>query len=571
MLAVLFASLFQGATPAFGNLGLSIALIETPSVNRTWADFSLLYEDQYHSPSQLQAEIQRFETLVPSLVETMVIGQSYEGRNITCLRITNELNEEQKAKTLVLAQHHGREQITVEMALRFALRLMNSYGVDDEITQYVDTEEIYIIPSMNPDALERVVNLNDYWLRKNLRPYDNDGDGLLDEDPADDANGDGVISSYDVYAKSDGGSILTYLYSYFEGIDDDDDGRINCDEIGLVDLNRNYARSWGLEPGSSSDPWSQVYHGAYAFSEPETQAFRDFALQHRFAISYTLHSGTNATYFPLTSYGAYTEPTLYYAVLQDLAGMLPPAFYSDQGRSSSFLTFTRAQKPMIETGCGMWEDWMYADRGTKVPITFELYHNTAVDMDEAFTLIVDNSTHYIEEWHDIFGYFDPVTESIESLWTDIMPVFDYLLEMTPRLSIVSKSVAGGTNQGDTVTASLGVECLSPRLGSSDEIEVAMMDGTRLCLLSVASPHATTQMQGSFQLPVDLTVTNYTIRLGNNYTGYTRLIISANSQSADGGLFVASGVAVAAGGTLVLAVLLSRHRGKTATTRQVLAP
>ncbi len=570
MLVVLFASLFQGVTPALGNSGFSIALVETPSVNRTWADFSLLYEDQYHSPSQLQAEIQRFETLAPSLVDTWVIGQSYEGRNITCLRITNELNEEQKAKTLILAQHHGREQITVEMALRFALRLLDSYGLDEEITQYVDTEEIYIIPSMNPDALERVVNLNDYWLRKNLRPYDNDGDGLLDEDPADDANGDGLISSYDVYAKSDGGSVLTYLYSYFEGIDDDDDGRINCDEIGLVDLNRNYARAWGSEPGSSSDPWSQVYHGAYAFSEPETQAFRDFALQHRFSIGYTLHSGTNATYFPLTSYGAYTEPALYYSVLQDLTGILPPAFYSDQGRSSSFLASARTQKPMIETGCGMWEDWMYADRGTKVPITFELYHNTAVDRDEAFTLIVDNSTHYIEEWHDIFGYFDPVAESIENLWTDIMPAFDYLLEMTPRISIVATSATGDTNQGATVTANLGVECLSPRLGSTEEIEVIAMDGTHLCSLSVSSPHTTTPMQGSFQSPVDLSVANCTIRVGNNYTGYTRLIISAHTLSTDGALLIASGITVAAGGTLVLAVLFSRHRARTAATRQVLA-
>lgn len=571
VLCVLFASLFQGLTSALGNSALSIALVETPSVDRTWADFSLLYEDQYHSPSELQAEIQRIETLVPNLVDTWVIGQSYEGRNITCLRITNELNDEQKAKTLVIAQHHGREQITVEMALRFALRLLNSYGVDEEITQYVDTEEIYIISSMNPDALERVVNLNDYWLRKNLRPYDNDGDGLVDEDPADDVNDDGLISSYDVYAKSGGGGGLTYLYSCFEGIDDDGDGRVNCDEIGLVDLNRNYARAWGFEPGSSSDPWSQVYRGAYAFSEPETQTFREFALQHRFAMGYTLHSGTNATYFPTTSYGGYTEPALYYSVLQDLVSILPPSFYSDQARSSSPLASARAQKPMIETGCGMWEDWMYADRGTKVPITFELYHNTSVDMAEAFTLIVDNSTHYIEEWHDIFGYFDPVAGSIDSLWSDIVPAFDYLLEMTPRLSIVPTSIAGGTNQGNTVTPSLAVSCLSPRLGSTDEIEVIGLDGTPLCSLSLVPPDSMTPMQGSFQLPVDLSVANYTIRVGNNYTGYTRLIISAHTPSADGGLLIGAGITVAAAGTLVLAVLLFRRRGRTSVAGQVLTP
>ncbi len=219
----------------------------------------------------------------------------------------------------------------------------------------------------------------------------------------------------------------------------------------------------------------------------------------------------------------------------------------------------------------MWEDWMYTDRGTKVPITFEIYHNTSVDMAEAFTLIADNSTHYIEEWHDIFGYFDPVDESIDSLWADIVPAFDYLLEMTPRLSIVPTSIAGGTNQGNTVTPSLAVSCLSPRLGSTDEIEVIGLDGASLCSLSLAPPDSTTPMQGSFQLPVDLSVTNYTIRVGNNYTGYTRLIISAYTPSGDGGMLIGAGVTVAAAGTLSLAALFVRRRGKAAATRKVLTP
>jgi len=509
----------------------------------------------------VQKEIDRFNQLVPDLVDVQVIGQSYQGRNISLLRITNELNEEQKAKTLVVAQHHGREQITVEVALRFVLRLLNGYGLDAKLTQYVDNEEIYVIPSLNPDALERVVSLGDQWLRKNLRPFDNDGDGLFDEDPYDDTNGDGLISSYDVYAKSGPSEPLTYLYSYFEGIDNDGDGRVNCDEIGLVDLNRNYDRYWGYEPGSSSDPWSQVYHGASPFSEPETQTFRQFALQHRFSMAYTLHSGTNATYFPVDSLGRYTKPALYTSIFQDLDSILPPGFHTAQ-QSSSLIARARAQRPLIETGCGMWEDWMYSARATEVPITFELYHDASVDLDEAFTTIIDNSTHYIEEWHDIFGYFDPVADSIDSLWADIVPAFDYLLGMIPRLEIVASST-GGVNQGDTVSIAFGVKCLSPRLGSTDEIKVLDLNGAALCTLGKAIPQTSVPMQGTIQLPVDLSASNYTVRVGNNYTGYTRYIISSYVAPSDGSLLTAAGVTVVAASSLTLGVLLVRHRRRPA--------
>ena len=115
----------------------------------------------------------------------------------------NEEITTQKAKSLVVAHQHGREQITVEAALRFIIYLINNYGIDDEITEHINTQEIFIIPTVNPDALDVVVEDEDYWLRKNLRPYDDDGDGLIDEDSYEDVNGDGIVSSFDVFEKDE--------------------------------------------------------------------------------------------------------------------------------------------------------------------------------------------------------------------------------------------------------------------------------------------------------------------------------------------------------------------------------
>ncbi|MFX0108515.1 MAG: M14 family zinc carboxypeptidase, partial [Candidatus Hodarchaeota archaeon] len=165
-----------------------ITKVTLDSIPRNWSSLSLLYPTIYHPPNRVVDEVEHFEQSVPQLVDTEVLGYSYEGRPIVSMRITNELATRPKAKTLVVANHHGREQITVELALRFALWLLNGYGNNPNITHYIDTEEIFIIPMLNPDALQRVVVNYDNWLRKNLRPWDEDRDGIADEDPPDDAN-----------------------------------------------------------------------------------------------------------------------------------------------------------------------------------------------------------------------------------------------------------------------------------------------------------------------------------------------------------------------------------------------
>jgi hypothetical protein len=318
--------------------GTSVPIVEkmaVSSVSRTWEPVSLIYEDQFHDPVKLNEEIENIHSIVPDLVDLEVIGESYEGRNITCLRITNELNTVQKAKTLIVAQHHGREQITVELALRFVLWLLNGYGIDAALTEYVDTQEIYVIPTLNPDALEIVVNDGNHWLRKNLRPFDNDGDGLFGEDDAEDVDGDGFISEFYVYLKSspsDMPNINDYDYTYYEGIDNDGDGLVNEDEVGLVDLNRNYPIFWDL---GETDVTTQEYRGAAPFSEPETQAFRDFAQQHKFAMAYSLHSGTNATYFVQDTSFNWVEPILSYQVASDFRDILPSGFNQGIGYPTS--------------------------------------------------------------------------------------------------------------------------------------------------------------------------------------------------------------------------------------------
>jgi len=525
--------------------------VEVPSVTRTWDTISLLYEDQFHDSAEVDEEIDNIHSMVPELVDVEIIGESIEGRNITCLRITNEMNTAQRATTLVLAQHHGREQITVELALRFILWLLNGYGVDTALTEYVDSQEIYVIPTLNPDALDIVVNDGNHWLRKNLRPYDNDGDGLFGEDDAEDTDGDGSISEYIVYLKSSPSEmpdISDYDYSYYEGIDNDGDSLYNEDEVGLVDLNRNYPNFWDL---GVTDVTTQEYRGTAPFSEPETQAFRDFALQHKFAMAYSLHSGTNATFFVQSGTNNWVEPSLYYQMAVDYRGILPSGFNNGIGYPALDVL------NLASATAGGWGEWMYYEQDCTAPITFEIYTNESANIEDAYVIIVNNSTHVIREWEDIYGYFNPVVEHIQTLWLELLPAFEYLLEMTPRIDIDVTAITGGVTAGATLTLTTSMHCLSSRLGCNDPIVLLGNESEVLDTMTVVEAGQTLTDQVSFILSEDLSDSDYTISIGNDYSGYAQFVLSSGSSTGPDLVLIGIGIGIVLIAVVIIVYLKSR--------------
>ena len=532
----------EALTPVF-------SVIETSSIERTWDDVSLLYPDQYLNNSMVIAEVDNILTAAPDLVDVNIIGQSYEGRDILSIRITNEGATHQKAKTLLVAHHHGREMVTVNHAIYFMQWLVNSYGEDVQLTEYVDSQEIYVIPTMNPDALDYIFNNSDYWLRKNLRPYDDDGDGMFDEDTYDDANGDGHITQYEVWEKGSGGR-NTYLYAYYEGIDDDGDGHFNEDWVGHTDLNRNYDANWGIEPSASLDSMSQAFAGTAPFSEPETQAFRDFAQEHRFGMAYSLHTGINATYFVTGFSGNWIEGPLYSQMWNDYEEILPDGF-------NYYLDYSAKQnaeaRPAILSGG--WDEYMYHELDCLAPITFEIYHNASAESEELYYLHEENSTHFIMAFDGIYEYFSPDTDSIENLWLELIPAYEYLLEQTPRISV---SFSGGSVSEASVSATMMTTCLSPRIETIAEIEIQLEDGT---LLDSAEPvDADTTYNAPITLEFSSLDANESIRIraGNEFSGYLHFEISFGETGFIDPVLI-GGVTIAIVAVVIVLVFLMKRR------------
>ncbi|MFX0122226.1 MAG: M14 family zinc carboxypeptidase [Candidatus Hodarchaeota archaeon] len=493
---------------------------------RDWPSISLLYTDQYHTPEELVEELMQINATAPGIVDLFTIGKSIEGRDIFCLRITEEQNTLPKAGVLFVAHHHAREQITIEMALRFMLVLVNNYGLDQEITNYINTEEIFFIPSLNPDGLHYVVgnetNQGNPWLRRNVRPFDNDKDDLFDEDPPEDTNGDGIISEFTIHFKNQQNEWVASGDQYYEGNDNDGDGLVNEDPIGGVDLNRNYDFRWGdstCDSGGTTNTLHEDYPGTAPFSEPETQAYRDFVEYKSFATAISLHSGINGTYFPWAAEPYWAEKELYGQIYTNLKDLLP----------ANFLSYPTQTESIGYTCAGEWGDWMYAAKHCLVPLTFEIYHNKSSN--ELSYLISEDESQQIWRWDGIYEMFAPAESAIESLWNEIQYVFFYWLGLTPRLEIFIKSVTGGKNASDSLRVKLSCASLSPLIGSIDKLNIAhknltsvLRRGTPVTFSEIPAGKSVDR-SFDFELKQKFSSgTNITLLIGNEYIGYRSITI-----------------------------------------------
>jgi hypothetical protein len=127
-----------------------------------------------------------------------------------------------------------------------------------------------------------------------------------------------------------------------------------------VDINRNYGYKWGYDNiGSSPYPGDQDYRGKYAFSEPESQAIRDLALQHNFVFSISYHSYGELIIYP---WGYANKDTYDDRLFTDIAAKM--AYFNGY-------TYGNPKDGVIYNTNGDSDDWLYGDRNT-LAYTFEL-------------------------------------------------------------------------------------------------------------------------------------------------------------------------------------------------------
>ena len=276
---------------------------ETPS-NYTYGSMG-----GFHTYTELLSVLDDMKAKFPNLIsEKQPIGDylTAEGRPIYWLKVgVNPDVDEDKPAILYNALHHAREPSSLSQMLFYMWYLLENYESDEEVKFLMDNVEMYFIPCLNPDG---------YVFNERIAP---EGGGLWRKNR---------------WVNSQG------------------------DTVG-VDLNRNYGFKGGLDDaGSSSDQTSLVYRGTAPFSEPETQAIRDFCVQHQFKIALNYHAFSNLLIIP---WGFDSELTPDDATFRAITNKLT--------EQNNYLVGTGLETVGYVVN-GDSDDWMYGEQGTKPKI-----------------------------------------------------------------------------------------------------------------------------------------------------------------------------------------------------------
>ncbi len=250
--------------------------------------------EHYHSEAEITWWLKTWARDHPEFVELRPVGQSFGERPIWQLTITNKATGAATDKPAAYFDggRHSGEITATEAVLYHAWKLITGYGKDAKITAMVDEKAIYLRPSANPDGGE-LYKQTAQTNRSSIRPTDNDGDGLLDEDAPTDLNGDGYVSQLrqrvgagqgdHVIDERDPsgrtmrevgagqGDYLLFPESHTGG----------TDGIGGLDLHRNYPYNWRPMPGEDATGrgWTQNGAGEYPLSEPEIRSTHGFLIR----------------------------------------------------------------------------------------------------------------------------------------------------------------------------------------------------------------------------------------------------------------------------------------------------
>jgi carboxypeptidase T len=222
------------------------------------------YYGGYRTVDELYQDMAALNAQLPTLIELVAYGQSYcytqngcvtpdgeetNGYKLLAIRLTNEIvpgssvltqngvARGQKPVFFVLANIHGRELTTPEIAMRWLKLLLDEYRRNPDVTWMVDWQEIWIVPTANPDG---------HWITE--------------------------LDTVD-------GSPLLHRKNFDR--DADDDGANDCNvwpslsysQFG-VDLNRNHNFAWQA-PSSFTSACELTYSGPAPSSEPEVEALQE--------------------------------------------------------------------------------------------------------------------------------------------------------------------------------------------------------------------------------------------------------------------------------------------------------
>lgn len=342
---------FAPSTPENGSCETNTVTIDY----QTPANWSLGSMGGYITYQEMLDHLDSMASKYPNLISARqpidVNKMTHDGHYIYWLRISDNPNiDETEPEILYDALHHAREPGSMAQLIFYMWYLLENYGTDPEVTYLVDNTEMYFVPCVNPDG---------YIYNELTNP---NGGGLWRKNRRQNASGD----------------------------------------FG-VDLNRNYGYEWGHDnTGSSPNSTSNTYRGPSAFSEPETQNMRDFAMGHEFKIAMNYHTYGNLLVYPWGYSDQLTPDSTTFIQFSDV-----------MTRQNDYLAGTGTQTVGYVVN-GDSDDWMYGDTISKdriISMTPEAGYSFWASINDIESICKDNMYQNLMAAHLLLNYGEYIDQA----------------------------------------------------------------------------------------------------------------------------------------------------------------
>ncbi len=231
----------------------------------------------YHTYDEVVQNIMLMQVLFTQYVNVLDIGSSFEGRTIYAVKFSDNPSVDESATeggVYFDALTHAREPMSLESLLYFMWELLENIDNEPANKFLLENREIFFVPVVNPDG---------YVHNQTTDP-----------------NGGGFWRK---------------------------NRNINTGTCVGVDLNRNYSENWGDNNGSSNDPCASTYRGTSAFSEPESQAVKNFVESVRPELAFSCHTYGDVFLQPNNYAVEYSSNKKYRAIASEFI----PKFYNGYG------------------------------------------------------------------------------------------------------------------------------------------------------------------------------------------------------------------------------------------------
>ncbi|XP_070205330.1 carboxypeptidase D-like [Littorina saxatilis] len=111
---------------------------------------------RYTHYDEMETLLKNFVSQYPTLTKLHNIGTSVENRTLWALQITDKVNETEPGEPMFkyVGNMHGNEAVGRQLLIYLIQYLLEQYPLNERVKKIVDSTNIFIMPTMNPDGFE---------------------------------------------------------------------------------------------------------------------------------------------------------------------------------------------------------------------------------------------------------------------------------------------------------------------------------------------------------------------------------------------------------------------------------